>query len=81
MTQSGLFALNWTNIKSALVSAVITAILAGAGYIIGVGNVFQIDVHAFVNVLALSALTALVSVIKSLLTTSQGNFVGAVAVK
>lgn len=76
-----MFQLTWTNIKSALVSALITAILAIAGYIIGVGDVFAIDVHALVNVGALSALTAVVSVIKSFLTTNGGNFVGAVSIK
>lgn len=76
-----MFTLDWTKIKSALVSAIITAILAIAGYILGVGDVFNLDLHALVNVASLSALTALVSLIKSFLTTPQGNFVGAVEVK
>lgn len=76
-----MFTLNWTNIKGAIVSAVITAVLAIAGYIIGVGDIFSIDVHALVNVGALSVLTALVSVIKSLLTTQSGDFAGVVKVK
>lgn len=76
-----MFQLSWANIKGALISAIITAVLAIAGYIIGVGDIFNIDVHALVNVGALSALTALVSVIKSLLTTQSGDFVGAVKVK
>lgn len=73
--------MNLTNVKSALVSALITAVLAGAGYIIGVGNVFTIDVHALVNVLSLSALTALVSLLKALGTTPSGSFIGVVQVK
>jgi hypothetical protein len=73
--------ISWINVKSALVSALITAVLAIAGYIIGVGNIFEIDVHAMANVGALSALTAIVSIVKSFLTTSSGNFVGTVAVK
>lgn len=76
-----LFSLDWTKIKSALVSALITAILAAAGYVIGVGDIFKIDVHAFINVFSLSALTALVSLIKSFFTTTAGNFAGAVKVK
>lgn len=76
-----MFTLSTTNIKSALVSALLTAILAIAGYIIGVADVFKIDVHALINVGALSALTAIVSLIKSFLTTDGGKFVGTVTVK
>lgn len=73
--------MNITNIKSAFVSAFLTAVLALAMYVLGVGDVFKLDIHALVNVGALSALTAIVSLIKSFLTTSAGNFVGAVQVK
>lgn len=74
-------AINWTNVKSALVSGVLTAVLAGAMYVIGVGNVFAINVHSLVNVVALGLLTSIVSLIKSLLTTDKGNFLGAVSIK
>lgn len=73
--------ITWINIKSALVSGVITGILGVAGYIIEVGDIFKLDVHTLVNVGALSALTTIVSLIKSFLTTSSGNFVGAVNIK
>lgn len=75
-----IFTLNITQVKSAIVSGVLTAILGAAGYIIGVGDVFAIDVHALTNVTALAFLTTVVSLVKSLLTTSQGNFIGAVKV-
>lgn len=75
-----MFTLSTMNIKSSLISALLTAILATAGYVIGVGNVFSIDVHALVNVAALSALTAIVSLLKSFLTDQQGNFAGTVKV-
>lgn len=70
----------WISIKSALVSGVITAILAVAGYIIGVGDIFKIDVHALVNVGALALLTTIVSLIKASLTTKTGT-VGGIQVK
>lgn len=70
-----------TKLKSALVSALITAFLAGAGYVIGINDVFSINIHALVNVVVLSALTAVVSLIKSGLTTDEGKFAGAVMVK
>ena len=73
--------ITFVQVKSALVSGVITAVLATAVSIIGVGDVFKLDVHSLANVFARSALTAIVSFIKSILTTPAGNFVGAVAVK
>lgn len=74
--KNGIGVISWINIKSALVSGLITAVLAMAGYLIGIGDIFKIDVHAIVNVGALSALTALVSAIKSFFTTSEGNIIG-----
>ena len=68
--------MNFTNIKSAIVSGIITGILGMAGYIIGVGDIFKIDVHSILNVGAISALTVIVSLIKASLTTPQGNIAG-----
>lgn len=66
----------WTSIKSALVSGVITGILGIAGYIIGVGDIFKLDVHTLLNVGALAALTTVVSLIKAGLTTDRGTIAG-----
>ncbi len=73
--------LSMTNVKSAIVSGVITAILAGASYIIGLNDVFAIDVHALINVISLAGMTAIVSLIKSLLTTDSGSFAGVTKIK
>ena len=73
---NGVFKLDWSNVSSAVVSGVITGVLGIAGYIIGVGDVFNLDVHTLLNVGALSALTAVVSLIKSLLTTNSGTVAG-----
>lgn len=70
-----------TKIRSALITALLTAVLATAMYVLGIGDVFKIDVHALVNVGALSLLTAVVSIIKSSFTTDSGNFVGAVKIQ
>ena len=70
----------WTNIKSALVSGVITGVLGIAGYIIGVGDIFKLDVHTLANVGALSALTTIVSLIKAAMTTDKG-FIAGVKIK
>lgn len=75
-----MFNINTAQLKSALVSGVLTAILAGLGYVVGIGDVFKIDVHAIVNVVALSFGTTIISLIKSFLTTDEGKFAGAVKV-
>lgn len=72
--------INWIKIKSALVSTVLAGILAGAIYILGVGDVFNLDIKAFVNVISMALLSGIVSLIKSSLTTDAGNFAGAVKV-
>jgi len=68
--------MTYTNIKSAFVSGIITGILGMAGYIIGVGDIFKIDVHTILNVGAISALTVIVSLIKASLTTPIGQLAG-----
>ncbi len=68
--------MNWTNIKSALVSFVISGVLAGALYVLQVGNVFALDIHKLINVVAIAVLVALVSLIKSSGTQSDGTFAG-----
>ncbi len=73
--------LNWTNIKSAIVYAFLTAILSMGGYVIGLGDIFKVQSHAIINIGVISALTAIVSILKSLLTNSQGQFMGVVQVK
>ncbi len=78
---SGLFNLNWTDIKSAVVTVVLTAVLAGIGYVIGIGDVFSVDIHTLTNIVSLSLLTGVVSIIKALLTTKSGNFVGSVSIR
>ena len=66
----------WTKIKSALVSGVLSAILAGAMYITGLGDVFAIDVHALINIVALAVLTTVVSLLKAGITTDAGTVAG-----
>lgn len=66
----------WINIKSALISVGIAVVLAISGYIIGVGNVYALDVHVLVNSGAMAFFIALVSLLKSTNTDSTGNFMG-----
>jgi hypothetical protein len=70
-----------TNIKQALVMGLVAGVLATIGYVLQVGDVFSIDVHALVNVFALALLTAVSAFLTNLGTTSRGNFLGAVNIK
>lgn len=59
----------------ALVSAIL---VAGIGYVLQVGDVFALDWKQIVNIAVMSGLGSL---LKSLLTTNEGKFVGAIPVK
>lgn len=65
-----------TNIKSAVVSMILTAIIAVAMYIIGIGDIFIIDGRILLNIAVMSLLTGLVSIIKSSGTDNGGYFAG-----
>jgi hypothetical protein len=73
---TGIFTLNLASFKSALVSTVLMAILAMLVYIIGLGDVWQIDLKALTNIGILALATGLVSLIKNFLTSNDGNFAG-----
>lgn len=73
--------MNFEMLKSALVSAVLMALVQVAGYIIGIGNIFAIDWKVMANMGVIALLTGLVSVVKNLLTTDNGNFAGIIKVK
>jgi len=68
--------INITSLKSALFSVCIAIVLALAGYVIGLGDVFKIDWHAFVNVGVMAGLVGIVSLIKSWMTNSEGKALG-----
>lgn len=65
-----------TKIKSALVSAILMAVVSMSGYVIGLGDVYSIDSKVLINTGIISLLTALVSLIKSIGTTDGGKFAG-----
>jgi hypothetical protein len=78
--QNGIFTLNLASFKSALVSTVLMAIVAMAGYIIGLGDLWKIDLHSLTNIGVMALLTGIVSLIKNFLTSDAGNFAGIVKV-
>lgn len=60
---------------------IVAGVLATIAYVLKIGDVFAIDVHALVNVFSLAGLTAVSAFLTNLMTTKQGNFIGAVKVK
>lgn len=85
--KNGLFKLNWVNVKSAivygLVSMAFAAIVTFGEAIKAHGSIFGLDWHNIIDTTAMAVLGAFVtltSVIKNLLTTEKGNFLGAVKV-
>ncbi len=79
--ENTMFDLSLGNFKSALVSAFVTAVLGMAGYVIGVGDVFNLNFHSLINIGVLSLLTAIVSLLKNFLTTDSGKFLNVVDTK
>lgn len=79
--ENKMFTLSIGNIKSALVSAFVTALLGMAGYVIGLNDVYNINIHSLVNIGVLSLLTAIVSLLKNFLTSNNGEFLGVVNTK
>lgn len=72
---SGIFKLNWKDIASAVVSAVVIAIL---GYLATLTNFYTLSFHQVINIGIAAGVTSL---LKSFMTTDSGNFVGTVAIK
>lgn len=72
--------LNATNIKSAIIYAILTAVAAMLAYIIGLGDIFAISIKPLVNIGVLSLAVGILSIIKNLLTTDEGRFLGTVKV-
>ena len=73
---SKIFILNWTNIKSALVVAILGAVAAVLINVVGTGSIFGLDWKGIANVGALSLFTGLIDLIKSLLTNNKGVIAG-----
>lgn len=76
-----MFNITWKDVRGALISGIIMGVIAVAGYIVSVGDLWKIDKHTLVNTFSISGLTAIVSIVKSFLTDSKGRFLGAIAIK
>lgn len=78
---SNLLSLNLTEVKSAIVYALLTALLQICIYIAGVGSIFKVEWHTLVDIGVIALIVGFISIIKNLLTTSDGKFLGAIKVK
>lgn len=78
---TGIFTLNLESFKSALVSALLMAFVATAGYVIGLGDIFKVEWHALINVAVMALLTGFVSLVKNFLTSDSGTFAGSIKIE
>lgn len=78
--ENGIGKLDFTNVKSAIAYGLVTAFLVvletAIESLITSGNLFAINWKELANTSILSGLVVVVSLIKNLLTTSAGNFLG-----
>ena len=74
--KSKFMTVSWLDVKSALVTGVIMALAVVISDILVTGNIFTIDWYALLNTGVIAFLTAMVSLLKSLLTTSEGKIAG-----
>lgn len=72
---------SWTDVKSALVSALVLSLLAILSYIVQEGSIFDLDFKTLINIGVMAGLVSIVSLLKSFFTTNNGNFLGAVNIK
>lgn len=72
---SNFFRLKWEDVWGAVVSSVLVALL---GYVLMVGDVFSLDWRTVINTAVMAGAGSL---LKALLTTEDGKFVGMVQVK
>jgi len=78
---SNIFNISLTNLKSAIVFAILTAVMAMIVYVIGLGDIFQIESRTIANIGAMALLNGVLSLLKSFLTTNTGEFLGVTKVK
>lgn len=64
------------NIYSAIVYAVLMALVSMGIYIVGIGDIYKIETHALINSGILAFVTGIISLLKNLLTDSNGKFLG-----
>lgn len=77
---NGILSLSWANIWSALVYGLLWGLLAVFIKISEIGNIFNLNWHDLLNVFIMAGIGFLIPIIKNLLTTDKGNFLGIIKV-
>lgn len=75
-----MFTISWINIKSGLIYGLLWAILAVFVRILAVGDVFKLNWMELLNIFIMGGLGVFISLLKNLLTTTDGKFVDLVKV-
>lgn len=70
------FTLNWTDVKSALITVILGALVVLLIEIIDANNIYALDWKTIINDAVIALLMGLVSIIQSLLTNSKGVIAG-----
>lgn len=77
---SGFFKLNLANVYSALVYGVMWGLLTMFIKISEIGSIFNLNWAELLNIFAMAFIGFLIPIVKNLLTTEKGKFVGLVKV-
>lgn len=78
---TNIYNISWVEVKGALVSGILMAILVVLIQMIQVGNIFSLDWKSLLNVGIFAFITSIVSFLKSFLTNKTGKFIGKIQVK
>lgn len=78
---SNFFVWSMKDVYSALMSVLITVLIAVGVYVTNVGSIWKIEWKALVDIGVMAGIVAVVSMLKSLLTTKDGKFAGVVKIK
>ncbi len=77
---NGILKLSWANVWSALVYGLMWGTLAVFVRVSEIGNIFALDWKDLLNIFVMSGIAVGITLVKNLLTTNSGNFVGVVKV-
>lgn len=72
----GILQLDWSNIKSAIIYGILWAILVILMKIHDAGSIFNLDWKALADAGAIALTASGITILKNLLTTEKGNFLG-----
>ena len=81
MENSKIFVFNWVDVKSAVVSGLLMGLLVIVSSVIASKSIYNLDWANLIDIGIMAFLTSMVSLIKSILTSSSGSFAGLTKIK